>query len=267
MTDVGLDAHWRDTGLTFNEFMHRVLSSGKTISPLMSVPGVSLAIFRVDWLHAVDQGVAADFLGNALKVVVSVMPGASRSVRVQALWVEMQMYYDRYEITDRLPTLVWEAIQGKKKSPKLRCSAACCRALVRFGWEICRDRLDARDPVHEAVRTAAYHLWMCYQSLSTECLFPDELLSEHGRLFALQLVALGTVSDDRDWKVKPKLHLFMHLISEGSRPTRCWTYRDEDYGGTIARLSRMRGRWLHLSAFSSHVLDLWRVKNPVPRIV
>ena len=43
-----------------------MLAHGRKICPLLSVPGVKNTLFKVDWLHAVDAGVRADFLGNEL---------------------------------------------------------------------------------------------------------------------------------------------------------------------------------------------------------
>jgi hypothetical protein len=69
------------------------------------------------------------------------------------------------------------------------------------------------------------------------------------------------------WKIKPKLHLFLELCSvERTRPSLCWNYRDEDFGGSVARLARRRGGLLSASAFSRNLILMWSMQ-PMIRIV
>ena len=66
--------------------------------------------------------------------------------------------------------------------------------------------------------------------------------------FALQYVSVRNAHADVDptaWRVKPKLHMFLELCSEGSHPAKFWNYRDEDWGGSVARMARGRGGELH----------------------
>ena len=62
--DVGATANWRSERLTSWECMARMLHAGLTICSLWSAPGFSTDICKLDWLHVMDQGVAADFLGQ-----------------------------------------------------------------------------------------------------------------------------------------------------------------------------------------------------------
>ena len=114
---------------------------------------------------------------------------------------------------------------------------------------------------------AAHHLNQCYQSLSKDSVFSKEVLESSSILFAQQYVALSEKSNGVDWRVKPKMHMFLELCAEGSRPNLFWTYRDEDYGGSIAQLCRMRGRWKKCSLYTSRCLALWRIQNPIPRLL
>ena len=52
-----------------------MLAHGRKICPLLSVPGVKNTLFKVDWLHAVDSGVGADFLGNEFKTLLTEFAG------------------------------------------------------------------------------------------------------------------------------------------------------------------------------------------------
>ena len=93
-------------------------------------------------------------------------------------------------------------------------------------------------------------------------------MQQNSRRFALQYVALAQAHDgSRDWVLKPKMHLWLELCSEDSRPALFWTYRDEDYGGGVARMARRRGGIPSVSAVSRQVLESFRVKQPIVRIV
>ena len=245
---------------------------GKTPSPLFNAPWVKPHIFRRGWLHASDQGVAADFAGNALKLLTSKFPGRKKQQRVQALFADINAWYERADINvphgDRLPCLPPTMIQGDKKSPKLRGNAGIIRALVPYLEEATRLRLNLADPIEGAVRRAAADLKECYDALSHRQIFHEDLLRRHSRQFALQYVALAQVHQGtRDWKIKPKLHVWLELCSEGSRPATFWTYRDEDYGGGVARMARHRGGRPSVAATSAQVLQSFRAKQPIIRIM
>ena len=75
-----------------------------------------------------------------------------------------------------------------------------------------------------------------------------------------------TAGNDVDWKLKPKIHMWLELCAERSRPSQFWCYRDEDYGGTVAALARRRGGKNSAQAMSETVLDLFAIKQPMVRL-
>ena len=79
-------APWRSRPLAHFELLRRIIDNGQWISPLMFAPWVKSSIFKMDWLHAADQGCAADFLGNALLLIASKLPGRDKKARVDELW-------------------------------------------------------------------------------------------------------------------------------------------------------------------------------------
>ena len=84
--DVASTARWRSERLSHWDVITNMLRRGLLPSPLMSAPWVKASIFRRDWLHCSDQGVAADFGGNLSSLLATKMPGANIRVRTQELW-------------------------------------------------------------------------------------------------------------------------------------------------------------------------------------
>lgn len=246
-----------------------MLEKGAKISPLFSIHGVENKIFRVDWPHSVDQGVGADFLGNLFEMLLRKLPG-TKAQRSDALWAEIVAYYDLYSVQDRLKEFSYANIRTKtaNQPPKLRgCNAASTRALILFGHQAAERHLAGNVPVEAAAKAAAYHLHMCYHSLSESSVFRQEVLENSSKAFALQYAALRDCSQDPAWRVKPKMHLFLELCSQNCRPNMFWTYRDEDFGGSVAHQNKMRGCWKRTDAFMKHALNMFAMKNPEPRMV
>ena len=246
-----------------------MLAHGRKICPLLSVPGVKNTLFKVDWLHAVDAGVGADFLGNEFKTLLTKFAG-NRDDQCNALWDEIQQYYKVHdEIKDRMKSFAYKNIRTSgDKAPKLRgTNAASVRGLIKFGHLAAEKFLDDSVPMEAAIRSAAYHLLMCYECLSDESIFRRDVLRDSSAKFALQYAALRDRSHDPAWRLKPKLHLFLHLCSQETRPNLYWTYRDEDFMGSVAHQSKMRGSWKRAKSFNIHALELFAIQNPEPRMI
>ena len=64
---------------------------GVTPSGLLSCPGLTMDDLMIDWLHTVDKGVAADVVGNVLKEVMEMLPGANETQRRQPLWLKHEI--------------------------------------------------------------------------------------------------------------------------------------------------------------------------------
>ena len=61
---AGSDEDWRKQRFSLTDFLARQLRKDCFINPIFAIAGITLEVFRIDWLHAVDLGVGADFLGN-----------------------------------------------------------------------------------------------------------------------------------------------------------------------------------------------------------
>ena len=231
------------------------------MNPLLQAPWVKTSIFRRDWLHASDQGVGADFLGNLFQHMHHKYPGANKKARYAALFQDIRQFYENEEVQDRLDCLLPTFVE-KDRGYKLRCSAAQCRALVPFGARLANELCDLSDPVEQAIYYAAFHLNEVYKTLSSECQEPHRKKREHGIKFALQYVALRdhvNPGNPLAWRIKPKLHLFLHICAEDDLPAKIRCYRDEDFGGSAARAARRRGGMRSVAAMSSSTLDKFKM--------
>ena len=188
-----------------------------------------------------DLGVAPDFLGNVFWHVLPLMHGRNQAQRISSLFEKIQQYYKDEGVQSQLPTLTKEMIWKQHAAgPKLRAKASESKALVKFARGLCNECLDD-SPLNLAVKTCANLLAECYDCLREDS-FEQPKLGNAARKFNLQYVALSRITADSLFRFKPKHHVWQHLCEETkSCPTLFWTYRDEDFGGTLASLTRQRG--------------------------
>ena len=57
------------------------------------------------------------------------------------------------------------------------------------------------------------------------------------------------------WRPMPKMHIFLELCSSGTEPQKFWNYRDEDFGGSVAKQSKMKEAECLRCTWSGHVQD------------
>ena len=220
----------------------------------------------MDWLHAADQGITADFIGNCLYYLVQFFPGSNEAERYNSLHAHMEAYYIREGVPDRLDCLKKNFVLGSGGGVKLKCSAAKCRQLVPYIRELCSELCDPENPVEQSMLVASEHLQAVYECLSSSHANAAETFKDNSIKFALQYVALSDhfqPVDDRLFRIKPKLHFFLHLCSDGGQPSQHWCYRDEDFGGSIAKAARRRGGMSKPGATSTRVLQCLAIGTPL----
>jgi len=247
-----------------------MLTSRGKICPLLEAPWVKTRIFRMDWLHVCDIGVSQDFLGNLLHALLPFSIGNNKKEQCASLYAEILAQYKMNGVEDRLDCLFPSLFEHSDGPYKLRCSAAKARALVPIACNLAQEMLDSRVPKFAAIKQAAFHLSQVYFALSANHPSPAATMAEHGLKFAVQYVALHDFCNGADsyaWRIKPKLHLFLHIVSDGTVPRLTWTYRDEDFGGSVARMARRRGNLLSSSCTSLNVLSRFKMENPCVRLV
>ena len=268
--DVGAHAAWRTQLLSHFDCLCRIRARNKPINSLLQLPLFSVPdCCRMDWLHVADQGVAADLAGNLFWFLVHqrIVPGPNIAARVSYLNTRLQDWYERRRIDDRIdllhPNRFWDA-------RKLRCSAACMRSMVPFCKDLAEELLGGADASHAALLICCRSLHECYMCLDERSFAHAQVARDESIKFALQWMALHRVwyaRDEKSFKLKPKLHLFLHICSDGSRPRRYWAYRDEDYGGAVSRRGRRRGGVLSVHALSRKVLERFWIQSPTFRLV
>ena len=264
-------AEWRHDRLTTQQFLKRQMETGRRISPIFSVFGVETYLFRVDWLHSVDAGVVADFAGNVFEAFLPKFEGTNKKARVKALNGKIQAFYERRGTEDKLKDFDFASFKRPSRNQpcNLKGSASQVRALIAFVKELADELGDDAVPKEATIKSAATHLTHCYQALarsSASC--RDEALYSSSQAFVSQNYALHLAGDGICFRPKPKTHIFLELCSQpGVVPNAFWCYRDEEFGGPIARQSKFRGRWKNLTAYSGHAFDMFFMKNKVPRIV
>ena len=74
--------------------------------------------------------------------------------------------------------------------------------------------------------------------------------------------AMGT--DSLLWVLKPKFHMMFELAQTGDCPAMNWNYRDEEAGGTLARMARSRGGLQNPWSVSSRCLQRFCCDYDVP---
>ena len=79
---------------------------------------------------------------------------------------------------------------------------------------------------------------------------------------------LERFSDGVSWRMKPKTHLMQELCEfTTTNPSSNWCYRDEDSGGTMAAMARVRGGRGSARVVGTNLLRKFVARHPVPAIV
>ncbi len=265
--NVDANAAWRTDRLDTWGLIRRMQENHIQVPSIFGAPGFESSCFKEDWLHNADLGVTSDFLGNLCWYLLQKMPGEAAKQRCKQLFLLLQAWYRTHKVTNRLDQLTPTMLRMGTKSPKLRAYAAEARAMVPWGQEMAHRFLSREDAFEEAIICAADSLARCYDCLSDTTMFPKAVLAEHSRRFCQQVVALERSSPVGFWKIKPKLHMWQELCEfSGHHPTWAWTYRDEDFGGSMAALARSRGGRRSAVARARVVLLRFISRHPVPDI-
>ena len=268
-TESGRGSTWMlpENRLGEYEGLLRVMAEDEQISPLFSIPWMSLASLRIDWLHVADQGISPVFLGGLFHMILADRAwGPNAEARCRLLWGDIQHYYEAQQIADRLTNLTVTMVKPRKGSIELAGSGAQIRALIPFAAHLVDAWPEEVGPERYGARACMRHLAECYSFLAGNMQPRDDTLLDHALAFHTTLRTLHAMNGQR-WQLRPKLHMFMELAFEGGSPSSSWNYREESFGGSVARQSHRYGGFASPLAMSRGTLEKFCIKETLPRLL
>lgn len=263
---TGEAAVWRTQRLDHWGVIARLRDQGRTCCPLLSLPFFRVPeICRLDWMHAMDLGVAADFLGQVLAYILHREPGRNRELRMRSLRMKLDGAYVRSQAAVRIDALT-ESMLNLPRHPKLKTHAAETRALVPVVQDVVKQVVTGDDAISQTIREAMRLLVSLYDALSERNAEARASMADNSRRFCTLFVALAQRLDE--FHIRPKLHLCQELLecAPGSSPVLNWTYRDEDFGGSCVQLFRPRGGMRSANRAGLQVLLKFCARHAVPRL-
>ena len=123
-------------------------------------------------------------------------------------------------------------------------------------------------PEQQAAKLCAKSLNQCYCLLSSAA-FDAQKMARACQTFALQYTGLSELAlamGVRRWGVKPKFHMMLHLCYSGNHPVQSWTYRDESFGGFIAKTCSRRGGKDTALAVGRSLLQRFAALHKLPKL-
>ena len=156
-------------------------------------------------------------------------------------------------------------VKPKKGLVELSGSGAQIRCLIPFGKLLVDGWEEPLRPEAFAARAAMRHLSRCY-FLSGDMQPHEDSLLDNALAFSTCLVGLHGFNARR-WQLRPKLHMFFELCSEGGPPSSSWNYREESFGGSVSHKARRRGGLASPLAMSRGVLTKFCAKEALPRLL
>ena len=172
-----------------------------------------------------------------------------------------------HDIKDGINNLTAGMIRASPSvSPKLKVKGAEARSLVGFAKELVEKHCDESEAFDNGVKWAVIYLNQCHDLGLHRASFHAPSFQRAVQDFLLQYksleAAMGT--DSLLWVLKPKFHMMFELAQTGDCPAMNWNYRDEEAGGTLARMARSRGGLQNPWSVSSRCLQRFCCDYDVP---
>ena len=153
------------------------------------------------------------------------------------------------------------------------------KGVVPFAAAIAEAKLDASDPKEQAMIELTKNLKLAYGCLTNSSTPHPDLPTYARKVAALWLGLARVIGLKGDWRVKPKLHMWLEAcgactdpnsddvcIGNTGCPTLTWTYRSEDFGGSTARQAWRRGGPLSVYRLGRSTIQKFCAQHPVPYI-
>ena len=268
-TKCGLDAGWRHTRVTHEDYLNDLRASGAAIPILFAlIVGLRLECVMIDVLHCVDQGVASHVIGNIFWELVCAHKWGkpTQEANVAELMKQMHALYAPQETSSKVQgKLTVERIRSTNGWPKLKAKAAATRHLAEFALALAIEHDDGTP--HSRMRVGvAQCLVDFYKMLKAEGMFLSDdakkRLPKLGRTLCTlysKLCSEAFGQGTKFWKMSPKHHLFQHLCEDQAlaygNPAFYWTYADEDLVGLLIEVAHS----CHPSTMATVGLFKWRI--------
>ena len=132
----GLSAPWRSQRRLGQQFLQELIAAGLRVSEFFKCPGLLMDHLMIDWLHAVDLGVAEGVIGNLFWDVIPFLDGQNTEDRVAYFFRRIKHFYHTNKCDSRFTNLTKTMIKQDGKPPKLRAKGAETRTLLPFALEL-----------------------------------------------------------------------------------------------------------------------------------
>ena len=260
-TNVTPQATWRNTLYDSEPWIAR--------PAFMDLPGFEIQFLAGDILHVFHLGVGRDLIGSALRVLLKtdVFAGRTQALRLRTATTRLQEFAQHHGHHLALKRLSSTTLSfGSKKYPEARCKGYDCFTILR--WLV--HEVTENPPENQALLCAA--LWAADSTVSIMTnadRFLSEAQHQHkctvGDLFCriyLTMAAQAVSCRKYLWRVRPKFHLFHHMLLEDMPSRRnitfMSTWMDEDFLKYAMALKRK----VHRRKATRRTLERWLIGLP-----
>lgn len=271
--DFSLNAAWRHTLLSSEQFLRQKFENGEYISGLFSLPGFRAEYIGVDLMHCSCLGVVQYLLGAVLLELFQEMHGVYLRAHetLSEILCMIRAASKRIE-QPRVPinNLTLTMLRGKKSAgAKLATKASEGRNLLPCVKYMLQKFLPL-DTTHATLRL------QCVSKLDSMYSILEKWESPNsGRLAAAEgrkcLLLLSELVDEFNrgrewqttnffmWRIVPKMHMMCHCLEDcvavSGNPRSSWCYCDESEIGAARRVAEAS----HPSTLSCAVIDKHRL--------
>ena len=138
------------------------------------------------------------------------------------------------------------------------------KAALRSGMSLCRKKSSSRTKVRRSTSGLVPVVWPSLKKLrSTAKSSLPAWVATTPKVASPRVEPQGTLPE-YTWYIKPKFHGMAELALAFDNPSMNWVYRDEEAGGTLARLGRSKGNLQTPWSVSINVLQRFAAEFSVP---
>jgi hypothetical protein len=285
------DAPHRRTLISHEQYMMSCAADQVDPSYLFKCPGTVLDHLCVDSMHSGDLGCFQDALGSLFWLHITNKDWfRSKKLGLQSLNADLKAYYSANHdqgLSSIYPLVMSQILTKTPGYPHLKSKAAQCRHLARFGLLLVqkhryggggygafqfgeRSRMHGKTDQQLDLQDRMFQGMVQYHQSCSAVPFPEDqcrqgmydFLGALGGLSRLWREGLpdGHSEQGLPFPLRPKAHGLQHLVSDklllfGS-PSAFWCYRDEDYIGSVKRISH---KSKHPFTIEKRIMDKLRI--------